>query len=105
MNWLYLILGGFLEIGFTTCMRFAKGWNDISWFLGLLACLVGSITLVQLASRTIPLGTAYAIWTAFGAAGTVILGMLAFGEPVSVTRLAFIAGIVVCVVGLKLSGA
>ncbi|AQT04451.1 MULTISPECIES: DMT family transporter [Acetobacter] len=104
MNWLYLFMSGFLEIGFTTCMRFAKGWQDIGWFIGLLFCLVTSIGLVQLATRTIPLGTAYAIWTALGTAGTVVFGMVAFHEPVSVMRLVFIAGIMVCVIGLKVCG-
>lgn len=85
-------------------MRFAKGWQDIGWFLGLLACLVASISLVQLATRTIPLGTAYAVWTALGTAGTVLFGMVVFHEPVSIMRLVFIAGIVLCVVGLKMCG-
>ncbi|MCX2559803.1 multidrug efflux SMR transporter [Acetobacter farinalis] len=104
MNWVYLIASGFLEIGFTTCMRFARGWQDIGWFAGLLLCLVSSIGLVQLATRTIPLGTAYAIWTALGTAGTVLFGLVVFHEPVSALRLLFIGGIVVCVIGLKLCG-
>jgi len=104
MNWLFLMLGGVLEMGFTTCMRFIKSPTDIGWIAGLLVCLVASIGSVQIAIRSIPLGTAYAVWTAIGSVGTVILGVLCFNEPVSVLRFAFIGGIVACVIGLKLAG-
>lgn len=104
LDWFYLIVSGILEIGFTTCLRFTKSLSDIGWFAGLLVCMVTSISLIQLATRSIPMGTAYAVWTALGAAGTVVFGMIAFHEPVSAMRLVFISGIVLCVIGLKLCG-
>ena len=102
MAWVYLLLGGLFEVGFTTCLRFVDGFRNIPWTLGFLASLTMSMGLVWFASRTIPLGTAYAVWTGVGAAGTVLIGILWFGEPASALRLALIAVLVGSIVGLKL---
>ncbi|WCT73689.1 multidrug efflux SMR transporter [Sphingomonas naphthae] len=104
MAWLFLLIGGLFEVGFTTCLRFVDGFRNIPWTLGFLGSLAMSMGLVWFASRTIPLGTAYAVWTGVGAAGTVMVGILWFGEPASAMRLALIAVLIGSIVGLKLLG-
>ncbi|QHI95144.1 QacE family quaternary ammonium compound efflux SMR transporter [Aristophania vespae] len=104
MSWFYLVMSGLLEIGFTTCLRFVKSWLDIGWAIGVVFFLAASIACFQLATRTIPLGTGYAIWTALGTVGTVLFGVLFFQEPISLLRFGFITGILFCVIGLKVTG-
>lgn len=102
MAWLFLILGGFFEVGFTTCLRFVDGFRNIPWTLGFLASVSLSMGLLEVASRAIPMGTAYAVWGGIGALGTVVVGMIWFGEPINAARLLLIAGLVGCIAGLKL---
>lgn len=102
MAWFLLILGGFFEVGFTTCLRFVDGFRNIPWTLGFLASVSLSMGLLEVASRAIPMGTAYAVWGGIGALGTVIVGMIWFGEPINAARLLLIAGLVGCIAGLKL---
>ena len=104
MGWLYLVLGGLCEVGFTTCMRFTDGFRNLPWTFAFLAFIVASMALLEMASRSIPLGTAYAVWGGIGALGTVIVGMLWFGEPVSAVRILLILGLVGCIAGLRLAG-
>lgn len=102
MAWLFLIVAGGFEIGFTTRLRFTEGFRNAPWTAGFLACAVASFVFLDLATRTgLPLGTAYAVWTGIGAMGTVLLGMAAFGEPASLVRIALILGLIACVAGLK----
>lgn len=103
MAWFWLILGGCFEVGFTTCLRFVDGFRNIGWTAGFLVAVTTSMALLEVASRTIPLGTAYAVWTGIGALGTVVIGMIWFGEPASAIRFALIAGLVGCIAGLKLT--
>ena len=103
MNWFYLLLAGVLEIAFTTTLRYVNGFKNLPATAAFFVCMVASLYMVGLATRSIPLGTAYAIWTAIGAAGTVVIGMAWFGEPVTAVRVLLIVGIVGCVVGLKLT--
>lgn len=104
MGWIYLLLGGLCEVGFTTCMRFTDGFRNIPWTLAFLAFIAVSMALLEMASRTVPLGTAYAVWGGIGALGTVMVGMLWFGEPVSMVRILLILGLVGCIAGLRLAG-
>jgi quaternary ammonium compound-resistance protein SugE len=104
MAWLILILGGLFEVGFTTCLRFVDGFRNIPWTLGFLASVTLSMSLLELAARQIPLGTAYAVWTGIGAIGTVLVGILFFGEAATPLRLVLLTGIVICIAGLKLIG-
>jgi quaternary ammonium compound-resistance protein SugE len=101
LAWLLLIIGGCFEIGFTTCLRFAEGFRNIPWTLGFLVSVGLSMGLLELASRTIPMGTAYAVWTGIGALGTVLVGMLWFGEPTTTMRMLLILGLVGCIAGLR----
>jgi quaternary ammonium compound-resistance protein SugE len=103
MAWLLLILGGLFEVGFTTCLRFVDGFRNLPWTLGFLVSVTLSMGLLEVASRSIPLGTAYAVWTGIGAIGTVAVGMLWFGEPASTLRLLLVLGVVACIAGLKLT--
>src|SRR5688572_32486380 len=103
MAWLYLILGGLFEIGFTTSLRFVDGFRNLPWTLAFLTSVAISMALLELAARTIPMGTAYAVWTGIGAIGTVLVGMYGFGEPATTLRMLLILGIVACIAGLKLS--
>lgn len=104
MAWLWLVLGGLCEVGFTTCLRFVDGFRHAGWTAGFLASVAASMGLLELASRTIPMGTAYAVWGGIGALGTLLVGIAAFGEPLGAVRVALIVALVGCVVGLKLAG-
>ncbi|PTQ13494.1 QacE family quaternary ammonium compound efflux SMR transporter [Sphingomonas oleivorans] len=104
MAWVWLILGGCFEVGFTTCLRFVEGFRNLPWTIGFLVSVGLSMGLLEVASRSIPMGTAYAVWGGIGALGTVIVGMIWFGEPVNPLRLALILGLVGCIAGLKLVG-
>ncbi len=104
MAWVWLVIGGLFEVGFTTCLRYADGFRNIPWTLGFLASVTMSMGLLELASRTIPMGTAYAVWAGIGAVGTVAVGIAFYGEPLGAVRLALIAGLIGCIVGLRLLG-
>lgn len=101
MAWIWLLLGGLFEVGFTTCLRFADGFRNWPWTLGFLVSVTASMALLELASRSIPMGTAYAVWTGIGALGTVLIGILWFGEAATPVRLLLILGAVACIAGLK----
>jgi quaternary ammonium compound-resistance protein SugE len=105
MAWLWLIVGGLFEVGFTTCLRNADGFRHIGWTLGFLASVTMSMLLLEIAARTIPMGTAYAIWTGIGALGTVVIGLAFYGEAATPVRLLLILGAVACIAGLKLTAA
>lgn len=104
MNWLFLILGGLFEIGFTTCLGKAKEVNGSAsylWYAGFLLCLFASMALLIKATQTLPLGTAYAVWTGIGAVGTVLIGIFFFKEPADFWRIFFIFTLIASIVGLK----
>ena len=103
MAWFYLILGGLFEIGFTTSLRFVDGFRNLPWTLAFLASVAVSMALLELAARTIPMGTAYAVWGGIGAIGTVIVGILWFGEPAGTVRVLLILAIVAAIAGLRLT--
>ena len=101
MPWMLLISGGAFEVGFTTCLRYVEGFRNIPWTLGFLVCTAISLLLLEMASRSIPMGTSYAVWGGIGAIGTTAVGMYWFGESISIARIALIVGIVACIAGLK----
>jgi quaternary ammonium compound-resistance protein SugE len=103
MAWLLLVLGGCFEVGFTTCLRFVDGFRNVPWTLGFLASVTLSMGLLEVASRTIPMGTAYAVWGGIGALGTVIVGIAFFAEPAGTVRMLLLLGLIGCIVGLRLA--
>lgn len=103
MAWAWLILGGLFEVGFTTSLRFVEGFRNIPWTIAFLVSVGLSMALLEYASRTIPMGTAYAVWGGIGAVGTVVVGMAYFDEPTTTIRLLLILGIVACIAALKLT--
>ena len=102
MAWLLLILGGLFEVGFTTALRFVDNFRNLPWTLAFIASVTASMALLQIAARTIPMGTAYAVWGGIGAVGTVLVGMAYFDEPATLIRLLLILTIVAAIAGLKL---
>ncbi len=104
MNWIILIIAGFFEVGFASCLGKAKETNgtaSILWMSGFFICLSISMLLLYKATQTLPIGTAYAVWTGVGAVGTVIVGILFFKEPAEFWRLFFISTLIASIIGLK----
>ena len=104
MNWIILIIAGLFEVGFATCLgkaRETSGNESLWWLGGFLVCLTISMVLLYKATQTLPIGTAYAVWTGIGAVGSVILGILIFKEPASFWRLFFLFTLIGSIIGLK----
>jgi len=102
MAWLVLVAAGLLEIGWAIGLKYTEGFTRLVPSALTLAAMVASIILLGLALKSLPIGTAYAVWTGIGAVGTAILGIALFGEPATAARLASIGLIVAGIVGLKL---
>lgn len=104
MAWLYLALAGVLEIGWAVGLKYTQGFTRPLPTVLTIASMVASLGLLGFALRTLPIGTAYAIWTGIGTIGTAALGIALFGEAATVARLACIALILLGIIGLKLVG-
>ena len=107
MNWIILIIAGFFESGFAFCLGKMKGLTGLEYYLwgaGFLVCLTLSMVLLAKAVQTIPIGTAYPVWTGIGAVGTVVLGIVFFNEPATFARLFFITMLIASIIGLKMVG-
>lgn len=102
MAWAILFVAGLLEVGWAIGLKYTEGFSRLMPSVLTLAAMAGSIILLGLALKTLPIGTAYAVWTGIGAVGTAILGIVLFGDPATVARLACIGLIVSGIVGLKL---
>ncbi len=102
MAWLVLMVAGLLEVGWAVGLKYSEGFTRLMPSLLTAVALAASMGLLAVALRTLPLGTAYAIWTGIGTIGTALLGMVLFKEPATVARLLCISLIVVGIVGLKL---
>ncbi len=103
MAWTYLFIAGVFEVAWAVGLKYTEGFTRLWPTLGTAAALVLSMVLLALALRTLPLGTAYAVWTGVGAVGTAVAGILLFDEPAGAARVACIALIVAGIVGLKLT--
>ena len=103
MAWLWLIIGGLFEIGFTTSLRFVDGFRNVPWTIAFLVSVAISMALLEFAARSIPMGTAYAVWGGIGAVGTVIVGIAFFNEPATLIRILLILAIVAAIAGLRLT--
>lgn len=104
MGWIYLAIAGLLEVGFTTALKYAEGFTKLVPSLCFAVAYIGSAWLLSRAVATIPLGTAYAVWTGIGAVGTFALGIVAYGDPAAPLRVASAFLIIAGVVGLKVFG-
>ncbi|MGQ7947432.1 DMT family transporter [Flavobacterium sp. WC2509] len=104
MNWIILIIAGLFEVAFAFCLGKAKettGNEMYLWYVGFLVALSVSMILLVKATQTLPIGTAYAVWTGIGAVGTVLVGILVFKEPATFLRILFIITLIGSIIGLK----
>ncbi|MCG6203375.1 quaternary ammonium compound efflux SMR transporter SugE [Rhodopseudomonas sp. HC1] len=104
MAWFYLFIAGLMEIGWAIGLKYTEGFTRLVPTALTLAAMTASILLLGLALKTLPIGTAYAIWTGIGAVGTAALGIALFGDPATLARLACIGLIVAGIIGLKVVG-
>jgi quaternary ammonium compound-resistance protein SugE len=102
MAWLVLVVAGLFEVGWAIGLKYTEGFTRLVPSVATAVAMVVSVVLLAFSMRTLPVGTAYAVWTGIGAVGTVILGIVLFGEPATVARLACIGLILAGIVGLKL---
>ncbi len=103
MPWIILLLAGLFEIAWAVGLKFTDGFSRLWPTLGTITALVISVMLLGFATKSLPIGTAYAVWTGIGAAGTVICGILFLGDSVNATRLICVGFILAGVIGLKLA--
>jgi quaternary ammonium compound-resistance protein SugE len=103
MNWLLLVVAGLLEVGWAVGLKYTEGFTKLWPSVWTLGAMVLSITMLGLAMRDLPVGTAYAVWTGIGAVGTVIVGIYLLGDPATAGRLISIGLILLGIIGLKLS--
>jgi quaternary ammonium compound-resistance protein SugE len=102
MSWAYLVIAGLLEVGWAVGLKYTAGFTRLWPSVFTLATMAGSVGMLGLALRALPLGTAYAVWTGIGTVGTAVFGMLMLGEPAGALRLLSIGLIVAGIAGLKL---
>ena len=103
MPWILLVLAGLLEVGWAIGLKYTEGLTRLWPSLGTIAAMMISLGLLGIAMKSLPVGTAYAVWVGVGAVGTVILGIVLFDEPMNALRVASVALIVAGLVGLKLA--
>ena len=104
MNWIILIIAGLFEVAFAFCLGKAKetsGNEMYWWYSGFFVALSISMALLVKATQTLPIGTAYAVWTGIGAVGTALIGIMVFKEPTTFLRLFFLTTLIISIVGLK----
>jgi len=100
-GWVFLLLSGFIDVGWALSMKKANGFSNPGWSMVSLMLLAAFVYLLTKALQVLPVGTAYAVWTGIGAAGTVMAGIFLFAEPATVARLVFIAIVVAGIIGLQ----
>ena len=105
MSWILLFVAGLFEIGWAIGLKYTQGFTRLWPTLGTVGAMVISVGLLGVAMRELPVGTAYAVWTGIGAVGTVILGIVLFGDPANAPRLVCVGLIVAGILGLKLTSA
>ena len=105
MSWIILVMAGLFEIGWAIGLKYTQGFTRLWPTLGTVGAMVISVGLLGVAMRELPVGTAYAVWTGIGAVGTVILGIVLFGDPANAPRLVCVGLIVAGILGLKLTSA
>jgi quaternary ammonium compound-resistance protein SugE len=105
MAWIYLVIAGLFEVGFTTSLKFSNNFTNGKWSIAFFVCISLSFFFLNQSIQKIPLGTAYAVWTGIGAAGTAIIGIFYFSEPSDFWRVFFLMMLIGSIIGLKLVSA
>jgi len=103
MSWIILVVAGLFEVAWAIGLKYTEGFSRLWPSVGTVAAMAASVLLLGWAMRSLPVGTAYAVWTGIGAVGTVILGIVLFSEPATAARLGCVALIVSGILGLKLT--
>lgn len=103
MAWTYLLLAGLFEIGFATAIKLMDGHKSIPWSITFYVCVILSFGFLEQAAKSLPIGTAYAIWTGIGGAGVAIIGMAFLGDPITVWRVLFLVLLITALFGLKVT--
>ena len=101
MEWVYLVIAGGVEVVWSTWMKFSEGFTDLKYTILTVVGMIFSFLFLSQATKSLPLGTAYAVWTGIGALGAVIVGIVMFKEPVTAARIFFMALLLIGIVGLK----
>src|SRR5687768_2690027 len=101
--WILLIVAGLLETGWAIGLKYTDGFTRFWPSVLTIAGIIASMVLLSIAARTLPIGTAYAVWVGIGAGGAVVLGIILLGEPVTIARLFFLALLLAAIVGLKMT--
>ncbi|MES2353588.1 MAG: multidrug efflux SMR transporter [Pseudomonadota bacterium] len=102
MSWAVLLLAGFFEVAWVIGLKYTAGYTRLLPTVLVVIAMVISVWLLEIATRTLPLGTAYAVWSGIGAVGTIVVEMIFFNEPVNMPRLICLSIIIIGIVGLKL---
>lgn len=105
MNWILLVLAGLFEVGFTTCLKMSEGFTKLMPSIGFVIFSATSFLILNKVIKSIPLGTAYAVWTGIGAVGTVLIGIFFFKESAEFIKLFFIFLLIASIIGLKMVSA
>ena len=103
MAWTYLLLAGLFEIGFATAIKLMDGHKNIPWSITFYVCVILSFGFLEQAAKSLPIGTAYAVWTGIGGVGVAIIGMAFLGDPITPWRVLFLVLLIISLIGLKLS--
>lgn len=103
MAWFYLLIAGIFEITWAIGLKYSQGFTQLWPSLVTIAGLIASFVFLAKAAVTLPIGTAYAVWTGIGAAGTLILGIILFHEPLHASRIFFLGLLLVGIIGLKIT--
>jgi quaternary ammonium compound-resistance protein SugE len=103
MAWLYLVVAGILEVGWAIGLKDTEGFTRLVPSVLTVTGIAGSLWLLAAAARTLPIGTAYAVWVGIGASGAAVLGVVLFHEPLSLLRATFLGLLVTAIIGLKLT--
>jgi len=105
MNWIYLFIAGILEVGWAIGLKYTDGWSKLFPSILTIIGMIASFYFLSLALKSLPIGTAYAVWTGIGTVGAAILGMVLFDEPKEILRILCILSIVTGIAGLKITSA
>ena len=105
MEWIYLIFAGMLEVFWSTCLKFSNGFSVLKFSILTVVGMIFSFLFLAQATKSLPLGTSYAIWTGIGALGAVIVGIVLFNESFTPARLFFVVLLLVGIIGLKITSA